>query len=51
MYFSGVVQSGFFRVGNVFFVVFGFSSTINFISQAVWADDPIIHAEFFPYEK
>ena len=38
-------------VSNGFFVLFGFSSTINFISQVVWAGDPIIHAEFFPYEK
>ena len=38
-------------VGNVVFVLFGLSSTINFISQAVWAGHPIIHADFFPFEK
>ena len=42
---------GKFRVSNVLFVLYGFSSTINFIHQAVWGGDPIIHADCFPFDK
>ena len=48
-------QSG-YLVCMLFVVVFvflflGFPIPINLILQAVWAGRPIIHAEFFPFEK